>query len=592
MTQENTLTEVFRNRVAKFGDKPLLFRKEQDGWKSLSYNDLLSTVQQTSAGLHALGLRKGDRVGLIAENRPEWAISDLSIMCLGAINVPIYVTSTSPQIQYILENSGCSALFVSHHELLAKIRQIRDQLPELATVIIFDPPGELNEGEISLADLQSKAAQASEFDFNEATSSLTANSLASLIYTSGTTGPPKGVMLSHGNFTSNVISAGEVIPIGPEDRHLSFLPLCHAFERTAGWYMMLNKGVEIWYAESIEQVVPSLEEVRPTIFMSVPRLYEKVHNAVLSKMDAASGLKGKMARWALAVAHRHSDRLLADKPVGGWLAFQHKLADKLVLSKVRGRFGGRVKMMCSGGAALSPIVARFFFDVGLLILEGYGLTETSPVACINRPDAFRFGTVGPVIPGVEISIAEDCEILIRGPNIMQGYFKNETATQEVIDEDGWFHSGDVGKIENGFLKITDRKKDLLVTSGGKNVAPQVLENIFKTAPLISEFVVCGDSRNYLTALIVPDFDNLRAWAKQNGITASGRPELLSSDQVTAEYRRCIDEMSKPLARYETIKKFTLLPEEFSLEAGQLTPTMKVKRKAVYTQFDAQIQAMY
>ncbi len=252
MTQENTLTEVFRNRVAKFGDKPLLFRKEQDGWKSLSYNDLLSTVQQTSAGLHALGLRKGDRVGLIAENRPEWAISDLSIMCLGAINVPIYVTSTSPQIQYILENSGCSALFVSHHELLAKIRQIRDQLPELATVIIFDPPGELNEGEISLADLQSKAAQASQFDFNEATSSLTANSLASLIYTSGTTGPPKGVMLSHGNFTSNVISAGEVIPIGPEDRHLSFLPLCHAFERTAGWYMMLNKGVEIWYAESIE----------------------------------------------------------------------------------------------------------------------------------------------------------------------------------------------------------------------------------------------------------------------------------------------------------------------------------------------------
>ncbi len=495
-------------------------------------------------------------------------------------------------MQYILENSGARAIFVSTPELLETVRGIRDQLPALKTVICFDPPAEMRQGELSLASLQEQGKAAEGFEFEQRSGAVTADSLASLIYTSGTTGQPKGVMLTHGNFASNVIASGVAIPLGSEDRHLSFLPLCHAFERTAGWYMMLHKGVEIWYAASIEQVIPCLPEVRPTIFMSVPRLYEKVHTAVTAKMASATGLKGKLARWAMRTAMIRSDVVLAGKPVGTLLGIKHAIADKLVLSKVRDRFGGRVKMMCSGGAALSPIVARFFFDVGLLILEGYGLTETSPVACINRPDNFRFGTVGPTIPDVEVSIAADGEILIRGPNIMRGYYNNEAATKEVIDADGWFYSGDVGVIEDGLLRITDRKKDLLVTSGGKNVAPQVLENLFKTDMMVGEFVVCGDARNYLTALIVPDFANLGAWAGAQGLDTQDRAALLRSDQVNGMYRERIDALSEQLARYETIKKFTLLSEEFTIEAGHLTPTMKVRRKAVNEQFREQIDQMY
>jgi long-chain acyl-CoA synthetase len=418
--------------------------------------------------------------------------------------------------------------------------------------------------------------------------------LATLIYTSGTTGDPKGVMLTHANIVSNVHGGLAAFgDIGPADVALSFLPLCHIFERMGGHYLLLQQGVTIAYAESVEKVPANMAEVHPTIMLSVPRLYEKMYARVNEKVAGDSALKQRIFHWALGVGRKHFQARVEHLTPGALLRAQHGLADRLVFAKIRERTGGRLRLFISGGAPLAREIAEFFGAVGLLILEGYGLTETSPVIAVNRPDKMKPGSVGPPIPGVEVKIAEDGEILTRGPHVMKGYYNKPEATAEVIDRERWFHTGDVGLVDaEGFLVITDRKKDIIVTSGGKNIAPQPIENQLKTNPLIAEIVMIGNKRNFPSALIVPNFDNLRKWAGVHGVTAASPEELVRDARVVALYDETVKALTKDLAPFERIKKIALLPREFTLEAGELTPTLKVKRRVVEQKYKDVIDRLY
>lgn len=591
MSEPTTLNELFRSRRERWPDKPLLFERGEDGvWSSLTYSEVGDRAERLARGLASLGVSRGDRVGLLCENRTAWALSDLAIAMLGAVNVPLYVTSPKAQLIHILRDAGAVALICSTEELLVRGRAVREAVEPLETLIVIDEARLEGDREHTVAAVEA-AGEGSSLDVAAIAADVKGEELASLIYTSGTTGEPKGVMLTHHNFTSNAVDTTKSLPLNENDRHLSFLPLCHAFERTAGWYLMMTVGAEIWYVPSVDVVVDRLSEIRPTIFISVPRLYEKVRDKVVEKINAR-GLGGRIARWAYKQARKDGDARLADRsnptPKAG---IAWKLADKLLMKKIRNRFGGRIRFMCSGGAPLPPDVWRFFYDMRLHILEGYGLTETSPIVAINQPTHFEPGTVGPLIANVEARIADDGEVLIKGPCNMQGYFGMSEATAEVFDGE-WLKTGDLGSYENGFLAITGRKKEILVTSGGKNVAPAGLEALFKSDPLIAECVVCGDGKNYLSALIVPDWDALVRWATERGKDCGDRGALCSDEDVRALFRERLDGLSGELARYETIKRFCLLADEFTQEDGLLTPTMKVRRKAIYARYQAEIEALY
>jgi long-chain acyl-CoA synthetase len=462
--------------------------------------------------------------------------------------------------------------------------------PAIHHIIGFEMFSAAAPGELTLnAIVEQGAREQANLDIAAIARTVMPQALATLIYTSGTTGEPKGVMLSHDNLASNALDTSTVLPLDERDRHMSFLPLCHAFERTAGYYLMVAIGAEIWFVPRIDDVVARLAEVQPTIFISVPRLYEKVRDAVSDKIGRAAGLAGVLGRWALRQARLSGARRLAGQRDR---SYAHWIADRLVLRKIRARFGGRMRIMCSGGAALPQDVWRFFFDIGMLILEGYGLTETSPVVSINQPERLRPGTVGPLIPRVQARIAEDGEVLIKGPCVMQGYYNQPAATRAVIDDQGWLATGDLGRYEDGFLAITGRKKELLVLNNGKNVAPVPLEARFRAIPLVAECVVCGEGYNYLTALIVPDFPQLETWAAAQGLSCEPRSALLEHPLVLARYRQAIDDLSGDLAPYEQIKKFALLADELTQAAGLLTPTLKVRRGKVYEQYQAMIEKLY
>jgi long-chain acyl-CoA synthetase len=594
--QATTLIEMLLEVVQAHGGKTSLMTKKAGTYQGFSYDEFLNRVKYFALGLASLGIKHGDRVAVISENRPEWAIADFGILALGATNVPIYPTITPLQIEYILSDSGSKAIVVSTPELQQKILTIFDNLPELEKIIFMDENSAHKDYMIKYEKIYD-LGKAFEKDhpgyFEAAVKKVGPDDLCGIIYTSGTTGAPKGVMLSHNNLLSNVKAALEVIRADETDTFLSFLPLCHSFERMAGHFTAIAAGATIAYAESVDTVAQNLGEVKPTLMTSVPRLFEKIYARIIENASAGSPLKRKIFWWAINTGEKYVNAQFAGQKPGGWLNFKHKLAHKLVYSKLHQRVGGRLRFFVSGGAPLSKEIAEFFYKVGILILEGYGLTESSPVIAVNREDKFKFGSVGPAIPGVEVKIAEDGEVLTRGPHVMKGYYKNPEATAEAIDSDGWLHTGDIGMLdEQGFLYITDRKKNIIVTSGGKNVTPATIENLLVTSPYIEQVMVIGDKRNYLTALIVPKFEPLKKYAAEKGISFASIEELVQNPDIYDLVAADVQKLTSELARFEQIKKFTLLPKEFTVEGGEITPTLKVKRKVVAEKYADIIDKMY
>ena len=595
MADATTLNELFFGSIEDFGHRPVAMRVKRGGaWVDLSYQDLLRQVRAVSMGLGELGVRPGDRVGLLSENRPEWAIADYACLTARCADVPVYPTLPARQIEYILRDSGAVAIFVSSAAQLEKVLAIRSQLPQLRHIIAFDP-SLTDEDVVSLDALMTRGREVENgrvAAWRASALTATAADLATLIYTSGTTGAPKGVMLSHGNITSNVMASLTVLPLRNDDECLSFLPLSHIFERMAGHYLMLRGGAIINYATSIETVPAELMERRPSFVLAVPRLYEKIYARAL-EAASSSRVKRSIFGWARRIGDAWVDLTLAGRPVPATLAARQAIARTLVFRKVKARVGGRVRCFVSGGAPLSADVARFFYSAGLPILEGYGLTETSPVIAVNKPGRTRLGTVGPVLPGVEVKIAEDGEILTRGPHVMQGYYNNPEATAEAIDPEGWFHTGDIGLVDSdGYLKITDRKKDLIVTAGGKNIAPQPIEALAKKSRFVASAVMLGDKRRFPILLVVPNLEHLRTWAAHKSLTAPDTEALLALPQVKEKMDREVKATLRDLAQFEMPKKLLLLGRDFSIESGELTPKMSVKRHVVEKNYARQIEALY
>jgi long-chain acyl-CoA synthetase len=589
-----TIGDVFFDSVDRYR-KPDHLRVKRDGaWRDISSDEYRRAVEEVSMGLRGLGLERGDRVAILAENRPEWAYTDLAVLAAGAVDVPIYTTLTPAQILYLLKDSGARMVVVSNPDQAAKIAAIRDQVPSLTHLVIMDPPVA---GALPLDELRRAGREAlsrTPDAVRKRAAEVQPDDLATLIYTSGTTGEPKGVMLTHDNLVFNILAVHEVVEdLGAGDTCLSFLPLCHVFERLAGHYLMLKHGCTVAYAESLEQVAANLLEIRPSVLLGVPRFYEKVHARIVERVAAAPPWRQRLFRWTTGVGQASiASRLRREWPPG-LLGVKLRIADALVFSKIRAGTGGRLRLIVSGGAALPPEIAAFFAMAGLPIQEGYGLTETSPVIAANRPRSVRIGTVGAPVPGVEVRIADDGEILTRSRCVMKGYYGKPAATAEAIDADGWFHTGDIGHLDaDGYLAITDRKKDLIVTSGGKKIAPQPIENAIKMDPLVAEIVVVGNRRHFPAALVVPRVAALEAWARAQGIDCADHAALLRSPAVVARYERLVDDLTPHLAQFEKIKKIALLPAEFSIAAGELTPTMKVKRKVVEERYRDVIDRLY
>src|SRR4051812_45925457 len=589
-----TLNQLFFDAVSRYNRPDALQYKKDGVYKPISHATMADRVRHAARGLASLGIRRGDRVAILSENRPEWAIADFACLTAGLTDVPIYPTLPSDQIAYILKDSSAVAIFVSNSTQAEKIREIRTQLPTLKTVIGFDEiPGLTN---ISIAQLEQMGVPGENKEsiavYREDALRVKPEDLATLIYTSGTTGEPKGVMLTHDNIYSNVAGSRTKIPFEGEDTALSFLPLSHIFERMGGHYLMFATGTSIAYAESIDTVPVNLAEVKPTIVLSVPRLYEKMYARILETALTGGFVKKKIFFWARSVAERWANEKLAGKEPSGMLARQYALAQKLVFSKLKARTGGRLRYFVSGGAPLSPEINKFFYAAGLVILEGYGLTETSPVIAVNTPENFRIGTVGKAIDGVEVKIAFDGEILTRGPHVMKGYYNKPDATSEAIDPEGWFHTGDIGELRDGFLAITDRKKDIIVTAGGKNIAPQPLENKVKTNKYVAQAVMLGDKRKFPSMLIVPNFDQLEKWAMRRNIIWTDRAQLLRMPTIQAKIEQEVSQELAGAAHFEVPKKIGLLEHDFSIERGELTPTLKVKRRAIDQHYKALIDKLY
>jgi long-chain acyl-CoA synthetase len=585
---------MVQNTIGQHGSKTALSHKVDKVYQDISYATLAERIKHFCLGLTELGMQKGDRVALLSENRPEWAITDLATLAGGGVTVPMFSTLTSAQVEYIVRDSGAKILCVSSERQLQKIKDWDTNVPTgLQHIVIFD---ELQDDSVRTFDQVCELGQQVENGdqaYQQASDAVEPDDLASIIYTSGTTGDPKGAMLTHSNFMSNVQAATGVVTITPDDIFLSFLPLSHVFERMGGHYLPLSSGATIAYAESLFTIRQDMQDVRPTIMMSVPRLYEGMHERILRSVKEGSPTKQKIFHWSVGVGSKVSQAIQQKKKPSPILSLKANIANKLVFQKLKAVTGGRLRFFVSGGAPLSKAIAEFFHAAGILILEGYGLTETSPVISVNCPDRWKFGTVGPVVPGVEVEIAEDGEILSRGPHIMQGYFNKPSDTAEAIDADGWFHTGDIGEIDaEGFLTITDRKKNILVLSNGKNVAPQPIENQLKQSPYISEIMLLGDQRSTVSALIVPSFDELKEFAAEQQLEAEDIPALLQTQEVQRLIRSEINQYSADFADFERVRRFTLVAEEFSEKSGEMTPTLKLKRSVVMENHKAAIDQMY
>jgi long-chain acyl-CoA synthetase len=587
------LALMIRDTVRAHGAKTAMRYKDGGSWHSISYAELGEKIQAVAKALLESGIQEGDMVGIFARNAPEWAIADFGILTAKAVSVPVYATNTARQAEYIASDAGLKLVFVGDQAQYDKVMSFQASTPQLQRVIAFDRTTKLSGGgSLHFEDfIRTGAAAPRDAEVERRLASATSEDVATLIYTSGTTGDPKGAVLTHANFFHQFRAVDERFQVGTQDRSICFLPLSHTYERLWSYYVF-RCGAENDYIADPKDVVACMPEVKPTAMVSVPRLYEKICAAVLDRTARSSAAKRAIFRWAMGIGRKYQYRRKDKRRVGPLLALQHRVADALVLSKIRDVVGGKKNFFSCGGAPLSQDVEEFFFAAGLLICQGYGLTETSPMLTCNAPGAFKFGTVGRPILDVEIRIAENGEILARGGNVMKGYYKKPAETAETF-EDGWLKTGDVGEIdEDGFLHITDRIKDIIITSQGKNTAPQHIEAMFGTDPYVEQVAILGDKRNYVSALVVPSFPALEQHARENGIPFASREELVSRPEIVAFYEERILGVNQHLAGYEQIKRFTLMPREFTQDGGELTPTLKVKRRFVEQKYRAIIDAMY
>lgn len=587
----DTLPKLFFDAIDNRARPDAVMYKRNGAWERLSHAEVERRTAGFAASLLELGIGRGDRVAVLSENRPEWLIGDYAVLGIGAVYVPIYATLPAKQIAFILADCETKAILVSDQEQYAKISAIRAEVPSLRHVIVFDDV-ETSDEVLSFRQMVEEGVGRADARtaFRERAQEVEAEDLATLIYTSGTMGAPKGVMLTHYNLTSNVaaVKEHEVIDPRPDDVGLSFLPLSHVFERMVDYFYWAN-GICIAYAESIEHVAENLVEISPTYMVSVPRLFEKIYTRVMG----ATGIRRTLLLWAKKVGEEYADLTLEGKEPSSALRMQYRIADRLVFSKLRARTGGRLRAAISGGAPLSGDVARFFFAAGLPVYEGYGLTETSPVLTANRPGRVKIGTVGQPVAGTEVRIEDTGEIVVRGPQIMQGYWNLEEATAEALDADGWFHTGDVGSLDSeGFLTITDRIKNLIVTAGGKNIAPAPIENDVALSPYVAQVVMLGDRRPFPVLLLVPDFENLSAWAREQGIDASDQQKLVQDPRVREFLENDALSRIRGLSRAEMPKKIAIIAEEFGVDSGELTPSLKVKRRVVEERYGELIKELY
>lgn len=587
-----TIPQVFINTVKSYQKEDMMLYKSGGTYVPVSTSEFEESVRGLTLGLIDLGLNPGEKLIILSENRPEWVMTNFANLCVGATTVPIYTTLSPEQIRYIVDDSDAKIVVCSNLDMWKKLEAIKDKLDKVAHFIIFEtepPEGALSFKAVIAAGNKRALDEPNLFETNAL--SVRPEDVASIIYTSGTTGVPKGVMLTHSNLISNMMAVCQIINFSSDDTSLSWLPLSHSFEHLVT-VAYVYKGVSIGYAESVETVAANMQELRPHLLTSVPRLYEKIYSVIMESVLSGSGLKRKIFFWALKTGKIVGQKKLSGQKVPGLLETKRKIAHKLVFSKIIAKTGGRVRIFVSGAAPLSKNIAEFFHALGIVILEGYGLTETAPAITLNTFEHVKFGTVGRPVPGVEVKIAEDGEILAKGPNIMKGYYKKPAETAEVFDGE-WFKTGDVGFIdEDGFITITDRKKDIIVTAGGKNVAPQQIENLLKTSPFISNVLAIGDRRKFVSALIVPDFDKLESYANTNKIPYSSREELLNNEKILNKIEEEIAQATEELARYEKIKKFALLKRDFEIEKGELTPTLKVKRNIVEDKYKTLIDSFY
>jgi long-chain acyl-CoA synthetase len=569
----------------------MLFKKD-GAFRPISTGEFGESVRNFALGLRALGFEAGQKLCLLSENRPEWSMTDFATLTAGGLTVPIYTTLVPDQVRYIIDDSDAAIVVVSNADHWKKIEILRSGLTKVRHYITFAaaaPAGVLTLNEVLE---KGKALAAAEPGlYGELVARVKPEDEATLIYTSGTTGVPKGVILTHDNLVSNIRTAASLVEFTDKDTALSFLPLSHVLERMV-MFTYIYKGCTVAFAESVEAVAQNLLEVRPHIMVSVPRVFEKIYTKVMDQVLTSPALRRKIFFWALKVGKAYGALKIDGKPIPAGLSLRHVLAAKLVFSKITAKTGGRVRFFVSGGAPLSKDIAEFFYAIGLVILEGYGLTETSPLLSINTFEAIRMGTVGKPATGIDIRIAPDGEILARGPNIMKGYYKKEAETREAL-EGGWFHTGDIGQFDaDGFLVITDRKKDLIVTSGGKNIAPQPIENMIKASPYISNAVVIGDRRRFVAALVVPEFEKLEAYAKAQGIAFATVEELCRDRRIVDFLKSEVDRATPLLASYEKIKRIAVLPRDFDIERGEITPSLKVRRANVTAEYQNAIDALY
>jgi long-chain acyl-CoA synthetase len=588
-TGSKTIADLLPKAVEKFATRPaVMFKDEHGNWETRTFSEVGDTVRQLSLGLVGLGVERGDKVSILANTRPEWTYFDFAALTAGAVVAPIYQTNSPEECRYVIEDSDAKVVVVEDEEQMEKIRAIREGCPKLEHVVRMTGS---SDDAISMQDLAARGSELDEADWEQRWRSVTPDDVCTLIYTSGTTGPPKGCVITHGNYRSMLDMVNSVQVIEEEELTYLFLPLAHSFAVLIQFGSFdLGTTIAYWEGDPLK-IAANLIEVRPTYFPSVPRIFEKIYAGATAKAEAAGGITKLVFEWAIGVGKKVREAEHQGREPGPLLRIQYQIADRQVLSKIRGLFGGRLRLAVSGAAPINPEILRFFEAAGVLVLEGWGMTETSTAATISTPDDYKIGTIGKPFPGCEVKIADDGEILVKGPNVFQGYYKNQKATEEAL-VDGWLHTGDIGEIDpGGYIKITGRKKDIIITAGGKNITPANLEAEIKQHPLVSQCVVIGDRRPYLVALVTLDPEESVAYAKQHDLPQDP-VALASNEKVKAEIEAHVDQINRKFARVEQVKKISILPQDLSQASGELTPTLKVKRAAVASNHEREIEELY